>query len=323
MKKGGKSMKDKIIISISLLITVFIFITAASAATPAVIKNTTSYTHTITDPSAPPASTETNTQTIKVLIYNGNEPTKDGINGIKSALNYANTNNLIPGYDFTYKTSNVINTATLASYDVLAMPGGDDYISDNGITPTNINVTAIKNFVASGKGYVGTCAGAFAGANNTVDCYKGWGVAPNVNCLQPYYEGTIKIQITSAGQDVIGKGGKISTLYWNGPAMTVSGNAIVFARYADGITGSNGKVIISKGMAAIVGDYFGEGRTVLIGPHPELDPQSPDIVDNLIVWAAAFTPNSDTTPPPPPATNHHNTNHHNTNHHNTNHHNTN
>jgi hypothetical protein len=42
-------------------------------------------------------------------------------------------------------------------------------------------------------------------------------------------------------------------------------------------------------MAAIAGDFYGKGRTVLCGPHPELTPQLPGIVANMIVWAANVT----------------------------------
>ncbi len=241
----------------------------------------------------------TTSQTIKVLIYNGDKVAKDSADGIKTALDSSNANNLVPGYYFTYNTSTIIDSTVLASYDVLAMPGGNDYITSyEGTTIDSINADAIKNFVASGKGYLGICAGAFAGANNTANCYNGWGVAPHVNCLQPYYEGTTSIQITSAGQTILGKAGNVTTLYWNGPAMTVNGNASVLATYVNGITDKNGNIIISKGMAAIVSDYYGNGRSVLIGPHPELEPQSADIIANLIVWAANLTPTSSTAPPP-------------------------
>lgn len=52
----------------------------------------------------------------------------------------------------------------------------------------------------------------------------------------------------------------------------------IFATYADDDTGY-------KGYADILGDTYGNGKTVLIGFHPELSPQYPDIIAKLIVWA--------------------------------------
>ncbi len=230
------------------------------------------------------------TQTIKVLIYNGTNAAPDSVVGIKSVLDSANTQNLVPGYYFTYSTSPNINTATLNSYNVLAMPGGNDYITDyEGKTIDNIDPTAIKNFVNAGGGYLGICAGAFSGANYTENCYKGWGVAPNINCLQAYAEKNTDITITNAGKGILGQEGTITTLYWNGPAMTVKGNAFVMATY-DGVTNSSGQSVISSGMAAIVGDNYGQGRSALVGPHPELDPKSPSIMAKLFVWVSNIIP---------------------------------
>ena len=46
------------------------------------------------------------------------------------------------------------------------------------------------------------------------------------------------------------------------------------------------QVVHITGYAAIVGDTYGNGRTVLSGPHPELSPTNYTLLDKLIVWAA-------------------------------------
>lgn len=217
-------------------------------------------------------------RTINVLIYNGRNSDSDCVNGIKLCMIKANKKNLVPGYRFHYSTSPIINSARLKYYNVLVMPGGDDYINDYGKTIGTINPAAIRSFVASGHGYLGTCAGAYSGAKYTVGWYRGWGVAPHVNCKGRYHVGRLSIQISSYGRKLFGYGGILPTLHWNGPAMYASGGQIfTFATYADNIIGS-------KGMGAIVGDSYYNGRSVLIGPHPELYPQYPDIVAKLIAW---------------------------------------
>lgn len=217
---------------------------------------------------------------IKVLIYNGNQAAYSCVNGIKTSLNTANSKKLVPGYTFTYGTSTVINSATLSGYDVLAMPGGTS--GYNYMHSSAISATAIKNFVKSGKGYLGICAGAYAGTYRVYEYYYGWGLAPHVRATHPNHEGDLTVKITSKGQQVLNTTGTVTMAHYNGPAMYASSPALIFATYADNI-------INSKGMAAIVGDYYGKGRVVLSGPHPELDPQLPKVVANMVVWAANKT----------------------------------
>lgn len=217
---------------------------------------------------------------IKVLIYSGSYAAYSCVNGIKTALKSANTNNLVPGYTFSYSTSTVINSATLTGFDLLAMPGGSsgyDYLHSSGISGT-----AIKKFISSGHGYLGICAGAYAGSYRVIDYYYGWNLANDITCTHPNHEGKLTVNITTTGQKVLNDSGIVTMVHYNGPAMKAGGNAVVFATYADNI-------INSKGMAAIVGDFYGKGRTVLCGPHPELSPQLPGIVANMIVWAANIT----------------------------------
>lgn len=231
------------------------------------------------------------TTTIKVLIYSGTYASSSCVNGLKTALDYANANNLIPGVQFTYATSTVINSATLAGYDVLNLPGGDGgyyYLHSS-----KISISAIKSFVANGGGYLGICAGAYAAVANVDGWYSGMGLAPHINAKVVGYIGNLSMQITSTGQDLLDRSGTLNVHHYNGAAMYVnSGSPLIIAKYADSKTGY-------KGYADIIGDYYGNGRTVLIGSHLELDPQYPDILANLIAWAANVSTDS-TNPDPDP-----------------------
>ncbi len=100
------------------------------------------------------------------------------------------------------------------------------------------------------------------------------------------HEGTLPVTITSTGSQLLGSSGTITLAHYNGPAMYASGGSITtFAVYADNTIGY-------KNYGAIVGDTYGNGRTVLSGPHPELTPQNPALLAKMIVWAA----NVQTTP---------------------------
>ena len=227
-----------------------------------------------------------------MLIYNGVYSIGSCVTGIETGLDSANANNLVPGYHFTYGTATIINAATLAGYDVLAMPGGSD--GDYYVYSSSISGTAIRDFVASGKGYLGICAGAYSGVKTVVSSshgnYNGWGVAPHVIATRPWVEGNVPIKIEAAGEQLFGYGGTITMAHYNGPAMYASGGSIVtFATYAD-------NSCYSQGLGAIVGDFYGLGRSVIVGPHPELEPKYPDILANLVIWAANKTANSESLP---------------------------
>jgi glutamine amidotransferase-like uncharacterized protein len=210
---------------------------------------------------------------INVLVYSGSGTSANCVYQIENCLDQANNENYISGVRFTYKTSNVIDNNSLSGYDVVIMPGsseGYDYLDND-----EINVSDLKSFIASGKGFIGICAGAYSGAEYTENWYSGWGVAPNV-VNQPYLEtGNVTIKATSSGD--LQKYDVEWISHINGPAMTTSSDAVTFATYDENSS--------YEGYAAIVGDHYGEGRSVLSGVHPELTPQNAEILVNLIMWA--------------------------------------
>ncbi|MEN6591987.1 MAG: BPL-N domain-containing protein [Methanobacterium sp.] len=221
-------------------------------------------------------STETDYKVVKVLVYSGTDTSNISIEQIKKCIDQSNLENMTPGVKFVYDTSKVINSKTLSGYDVLIMAGsetGFNYINND-----DVNVADLKSFVASGKGFMGICAGAYSAANYTAYWDNGWGLAPSIVNL-PYLEkGNVTIQATSEGTGIIGKDGRMIS-HINGPAMHISGyGAVTFATYTD----YNSKY---NGYAAIVGDHYGEGRIVLSGVHPELSPQQADLFAKLIMWA--------------------------------------
>jgi glutamine amidotransferase-like uncharacterized protein len=263
---------------------------ANSSSTSNIIKNTTNTTVKTTSTSTKTVSTKktvgaTTTKTVRVLIYSYYISSSEKgalpscVNGIKTALNSVNNNNLVPGYKFTYATSTTISSSILSNYDLLVMPGGSkgsDYMN----FLSSSSKTAIKNFVSSGHGFLGICAGAYAGSQYVDGMYTGLGVAPHVRSKAVTHEGTLPVTMTSSGSSLLGFSNTLNLAHYNGPAMYASGGTITtFATYADSSTGY-------KGYGAIVGDTYGNGRTVLSGPHPELAPQNPSLLAKMMIWAS-------------------------------------
>ena len=221
-------------------------------------------------------SDETDYKVVKVLVYSGTDTSDISIEQVKKCMDQSNLENMTPGVKFVYDTSKVINNKTLSGYDVLIMAGSETGV--HYIYNDDVDTVALKSFVASGKGFIGICAGAYSAANYTAYWDNGWGLAPNIINLPFLEKGNVTIQATSEGIEIIGKDVRMIS-HINGPAMNISGyGAVAFATYTD----SNSKY---NGYAAIIGDHYGEGRIVLSGVHPELSPQQAELLAKLIMWS--------------------------------------
>jgi glutamine amidotransferase-like uncharacterized protein len=218
-------------------------------------------------------SNNTTVSVTKVLIFDGQGVMGSSVDGIEDTLNASNNENISSNNKIIYNTSSVINSETLSGYDVLIMPGGEaaDYLAND-----DIDGNSIKQFVSSGKAYIGICAGAYAGSNYITGQQSGWGLAPDVNTISEGYEGPLKISSTSFGNKILNS--SVTSIHMDsGPAMTTNNSQIIMATFADNNTGY-------INYAAIIGDTYGSGRVILSGPHPEMDPENPQLLTNMILW---------------------------------------
>jgi hypothetical protein len=191
---------------------------------------------------------------------------------------------LIPGVTIRGTKSSTISSSTLSGYDVVLMPGGSSFYTQQ----SDVDVQAIKSFVKGGKGYYGTCAGAYGGCTtiNTdqktgvINPYTMEKIAPTgnntdgspiypnqagmgvsrANCNMYYHVGTSQNKMTATGTKLFGYSTNtdVAIDHHNGPAMV--GGGTVAAIFDDGA---------QKGSHSIVIDTFGSGRSILVSPHPE------------------------------------------------------
>ena len=218
-------------------------------------------------------NSNTSLVTTNVLIYDGDGVMESSVEDIEECLNTSNYENLTPNNKFEYSTTSKINSNTLLGYDVLIMPGGNSltYLEND-----DIDGNSIKLFVQGGKGYLGICAGAYVASNYVDGYYQGWGITPDVNTKNENYDGSLQISTTSAGSKLIN--GSITNIHMqNGPAMYTNNTQVIMATFADNNTGY-------QNYAAIVADTYGSGRVILSGPHPETDPQNPQLLTNMLQW---------------------------------------
>ncbi|MDR1818936.1 MAG: hypothetical protein LBR15_01630 [Methanobrevibacter sp.] len=216
---------------------------------------------------------------IQVAIFNGSGALPSCVSRTESTIQaYVNNN---PGVTInTKRIDHIDNIDDLSGVDILIMPGGT-----HGYTYLdNTNNSAVREFVKSGHGYIGICAGAYAGANQVDDRYKSYGVAPHINCIAAYHEGLTKLTMTSEGNRILGMPNSEYVMdHENGPVMySNSVGAVSLATY-NGIEG-----IGHSGSIAIAFDEYYNGKTILFGPHPESDdPNYPSMLGNAIKFIAS------------------------------------
>jgi len=221
--------------------------------------------------SASNTSVVNNSSAVKVLIFDGDGTMETSVDGIESCLTQINEKSLSKKH-FEYSTATEINSNTLSGYDVLIIPGGEamDYIENSAISES-----AIKQFVSGGKGYLGICAGAYAASNYVDGYYAGWGIAPDVNSINVEYEGNLIVS-SSSGKKFFNES-ETTIFHDNGPAMYTNNTQHILSTYADNNTGY-------QNYAEMIGEEYGSGRVILSGSHPELTPQNPQLMSNMILW---------------------------------------
>jgi hypothetical protein len=113
-----------------------------------------------------------------------------------------------------------VDASTLAGNDVVIVPGGNAY--DFEMNPANSR-QAILDFVESGHGYYGTCAGGYVACVDSVytdrdgveTVYPDWGISPTVHCFLNHdsvtAEAKVPVLVTPEGEEVLGMSGEVHT----------------------------------------------------------------------------------------------------------------
>ncbi len=213
----------------------------------------------------------TNISYVNVLIFNGDGANSINVDGLKDSMDYSNNNNLTPNVRFNYSTTDVINSKSLSSYDVLVMPGGDYPLY---LENPNINPADIKKFLSNGKGFLGICAGAYVGTIN-----YGWGFAPHINAKYVNFYGTQQVTVTPYGTNILNYSAVQDFHEENGPGMYKSAPYDSIAKFTSDDT-------IYGNYSAIMNDTYGNGRVILSSPHIEKTKEKPELLIHILLWVS-------------------------------------
>ena len=191
----------------------------------------------------------------------------------------------------------------LARFDVLIFPGGRAHKQAEALGENAR--WAVKDFIRSGGGYVGICAGGFLasaqydwslGLVNT-RILTGDQEMPGIGIrsMADRGPGTVKIELTPEGQFIFGdRSAPIDISFSGGPIFLGPKRdnlplTIPLAHYSTELSNYAPQRGTMVGTPAIFAARFGTGRVVAISPHPE-NTKGTEFLVKRAVLATARTP---------------------------------
>jgi predicted deacylase len=193
-----------------------------------------------------------------------------------------------------------IGTGALDQFDVVIFPGGSG--SKEAAALGEEGREAVKEFVESGGGYMGICAGAFLATAKydwslalvNAKTFTGKRHIPGVGEKSMWFRGSgnVKMELTEDGKAVLGDlGGPVEIRYANGPILSPAGveelppyvPLAVFRSEISKYEPQEGTMIHTP---AIVAAPFGEGRVMAVSPHPEAVEGLELLVQRAVSWVA-------------------------------------
>jgi glutamine amidotransferase-like uncharacterized protein len=198
--------------------------------------------------------------------------------------------NNAPHFSITPVSPDEIRSGSLTNFDVVIFGGGGgrnqaEALGEHGRAE-------VRKFVADGGGYVGICAGAYLATSGF-----SWSLGlVNACTVSPKWqrgEGTVKLELTDAGAQILGsREGSFDCRYADGPIVKAG---IVqdlpayetLAVFRSELAENGAPAGLMTGSPAIFASTFQKGRVVCISPHPEQTSGLEDFVPRALKWIAS------------------------------------
>jgi putative intracellular protease/amidase len=193
-----------------------------------------------------------------------------------------------------------VRDGVLGQFHLAVFPGGSGSKQAKALAPAGRK--AVQDFVRSGGGFAGICAGSYLAAAN----YE-WSLGlsnhktfcksvdiPEVGRKSMWYRGPsamVQMELTDAGRKILGnKKGAFDVRYHNGPIMSPMGKADLgafqpLAHFRSEVSRYEPQKGTMTGTPAIIAGQYGKGRVLCISPHPESTPVLHELVRRGLFWA--------------------------------------
>lgn len=229
----------------------------------------------------PPAAAEGG-QVVRVAICDDNaEPAKGPKNLLRILTEDA-------GFVATRVTSQQIREDGLTGFDVLIMPGGSG--SKQAERLEQGGRERIREFVRSGGGYVGICAGSYLASS-----HYDWSLGL-INARvwdRAHWDrggGEVCLRMSDPGAELLGLGGSVPVHYNQGPLLVPDDESDlpgyqVLATFETEVATKGAQPGSMTGTHAIIRSTFGKGRVICYSPHPEVTDGPNGLIAAGVAWA--------------------------------------
>ncbi|MBK1881416.1 succinylglutamate desuccinylase/aspartoacylase family protein [Luteolibacter pohnpeiensis] len=193
-----------------------------------------------------------------------------------------------------------IRDGALKRFDLVVFPGGSGSKEAAALQESGRGI--IRDFVESGGGYVGICAGAYLAAanypwslrisNHQTFCESR--EVPGLGKKSMWYRGnsaTVAMELSAAGKSVLGDfPDTLQVRYHNGPIVSAAGldslpKYQVLAWFRSEVSQYDLQQGTMTGTPAIISTEFGNGRVLCVSPHPESTDRLRPLLAHGMEWA--------------------------------------
>jgi hypothetical protein len=196
----------------------------------------------------------------------------------------------LPRFALREVTADEIRAGQLRDCQVLIHPGGSG--SQQGKALGEEGRAKVREFVSSGGGYVGICAGAYLAT-----CDYDWSLGildAKVLDRQHWARGTgdVDIGLSPRGQALLGIEKPRTTIYYHqGPLLAPADNPDIadydpLAVFEGEIAKNGAPKGVMPGTTAIAAGPHGKGRVICFSPHPERSPGLEEFVHRAVLWSS-------------------------------------
>ncbi|MEW4565453.1 BPL-N domain-containing protein [Bremerella sp. JC770] len=226
-----------------------------------------------------------NAPLIRVAIYEHGNGTASGPKNLTRILSEEK------GFVATVVSPEQIREGILDQCDVLIMPGGSGSKQAKMLEDEGREV--VRNYVNSGGGYVGICAGSYLASS-----HYSWSLGLiNAKVWDRSHwargTGTVSLDISPAGCKILDvEEGELDCYYGQGPLIVPNDDPSlpgyeVLATYATEVAKKGAPKGAMVGTHAIVRTMYGQGRVICFSPHPEKSGGPNAIMAEGVRWAGS------------------------------------
>lgn len=201
-------------------------------------------------------------ETIRVAIYQDKGVGKNGPPRLMEILAEA------PEFEAKIVNGQDIRNGVLDQFDLFLLPGGSGLGEAASMQPEGVE--KVKEFVRSGKGYLGICAGAYFPIQQNF---------MNAKTKSPLWrrgKAMLELELSDAGLEMFGEEFKGTQIvrYSNGPIIDINvdpnGPKVEVLSWFRTETAQNDTPVgIQVNSPAMVRTTYGKGHIITFSPHPE------------------------------------------------------